>query len=336
MRLIFSAGALALMAMPAHAQSPEEFYKGRTMELVVGTNPGGGYDLYGRLIGRAIGKHIPGAPVVVVKNMPGAGHLKMTNWLYHAAPKDGTVLAATPQSIAIEQALGTEGVQYDARRFTYIGRVAPVVEVTYTWHTSATKTLDDARKRETIMGGSGAASPTVFYLKALNQLAGTRFNVIPSYPSNNDTNLAMLRGEVEGGSKAWASMKVDNADWLREKKVNILVQYADARADDLPDVPLMMELGRNEDERSALRLFALGNAMGRSIMATPGIPADRVAALRKAFMDTMKDPELIAFTSERKIDFGPALTGEELAKLVEQTLAVSPAVVKLAKEARGG
>ena len=146
----------------------------------------------------------------------------------------------------------------------------------------------------------------------------------------------MQRGEVEGGSKAWASMKVDNADWLREKKVNILVQYADARAEDLPDVPLMMELGRNEDERSALRLFALGNAMGRSIMATPGIPADRVAALRKAFNETMSDADLIAFTNERKIDFGPALTGEELEKLVGGHASVSPAVVDLARKARGG
>lgn len=336
MRIAISAAALAAFAAPVCAQSVEEFYKGRTVEMVVGTNPGGGYDLYGRLIGRAIGKHIPGAPAVVVKNMPGAGHLKMTNWLYNVAPKDGTVMGTVPQAIAIEQALGTEGIQYDARKFTWIGRVAPVVEVTYTWHTSPTKTLEDARRRETVMGGSGAASPTVFYLKALNQLAGTKFRIIASYPSNNDTNLAMQRGEVEGGSKAWASMKVDNADWLRDKQVNILVQYAEHRSPDLPDVPLMMELGRNDDERKALQLFAQGNTMGRSIMATPGIPADRVAALRKAFMATMNDPDLIAFTKERKIDFGPALSGQELEKLVEETLAVSPAVVKLAKEARGG
>ncbi len=336
MKIIISAAAMTASLVSAAAQTPEDFYKGKTVELVVGTNPGGGYDLYGRLIGRAIGKHIPGAPVVVVKNMPGAGHLKMANWLYNAAPKDGTVLATAPQAVAIEQAMGTAGIQYDAAKFTWIGRVAPVVEVTYTWHTSQTKTLEDARKRETVMGGSGAASPTVFYLKALNQLAGTNFKIIPSYPSNNDTNLAMQREEIEGGSKAWASMKVDNADWLRDKKVNILVQYADKRSADLPGVPLMMELGRNDDERKALQLFALGNAMGRSIMATPGIPSDRVMALRKAFMDTMKDAELVAFTKERKIDFGPALSGEDLDKLVAQTLAVSPAVVKLAKQARGG
>jgi tripartite-type tricarboxylate transporter receptor subunit TctC len=327
---------IGLVPRSAQAQTPEAFYKGKTIELYVGTDPGGGYDLYARLIARYLGRHMPGGPSIVVKNMPGAGHLRMANWVYGAAPRDGTVIAAAPQSVAIEQVLGTEGVQYDARQFTWIGRVAPVVEVTYTWHTSPTKTLDDARRRETIMGGSGVASPTVFYLKALNQLAGTKFNVIPAFPSNAETNLAMQRGEVEGGSKAWASMKVDNADWLRDGKVNILVQYATSRDKDLPDVPLMMELGRNEDERRALNLFAMGNAMGRSIMATPSIPVDRLAALRRAFAETMSDPELIAFTREKKIDFGPALTGEELQKLVEETLALPTHVIALAKKARGG
>jgi tripartite-type tricarboxylate transporter receptor subunit TctC len=334
--VIYGAIVLGLAGvLPAHAQTPESFYRARTIELYVGTDPGGGYDLYGRLVARYIGKHVPGGPTVIVKNMPGAGHLRMANWVYGGAPRDGTVIATAPQSIAIEQVLGTEGVQYDARKFNWIGRLAPVVEVTYTWHTSPTKTLADARLRETVMGGSGAASPTVFYLKALNQLAGTKFRIIPAYPSNAETNLAMQRGEVEGGSKAWASMKVDNADWLREKKVNILVQYATSRDKDLPDVPLMMELGRNEDERRALNLFAMGNAMGRSIMATPAIPADRLAALQQAFLDAMRDPELVAFAQERKIDLGPVLSGDELKALVEETMSVSPAIVALAKMARG-
>lgn len=214
----------------ANAQAPDSFYKGRPIELHVGAAPGGSYDLYGRLVARYIGKHIPGTPAVVVRNMPGAGGYTMTNWVFNVAPRDGTVLAIAPQAIAIEQALGQSVVQYDARKFTWIGRVAPVVEVTYTWRTSPTKSLADARKHETIMGGSGASSPTSFYLTVLNRLAGTRFKVISSYPSNSDVNLAMMRGEVEGGSKAWASLKVDNADWLRNKQVNILVQYADERA----------------------------------------------------------------------------------------------------------
>lgn len=332
---LMSFTSAGLVATQANSQTPEAFYKTKTIELYVGTDPGGGYDLYGRLVARYMGKHVPGSPTMIVKNMPGAGHLRMTNWVYGAAARDGTVLATAPQSVAIEQLLGTEGVQYDARQFSWIGRVAPVVEVTYTWHTSPTKNLSDAQKRETVMGGSGAASPTVFYLKALNQLAGTNFKIIPAYPSNAETNLAMQRGEVEGGSKAWASMKVDNGDWLREKKVNILVQYATARDADLPDVPLMMELGRTEEERQALNLFAMGNAMGRSIMATPAIPADRLSALQKAFVESMRDPELLSFTQEKKIDVGPILTGNELKALVDETMKVSPKVVALAKAARG-
>ena len=207
------------LAAPALAQSSvEAFYKGRTVELVVGTLPGGGYDLYGRLVARYLGRHIPGQPTVIVRNMPGAGHLRMANWLYNAAPRDGTVLATTPQSIAIEQALGTDGIQYDAGKFTYIGRAAPVVEVTYVWHTSKTQSIADARTRETVMGGSGAASPTVFYLKALNALAGTKFRVVAGFRGVSETELAVQRGEVEGGTKAWASMKVDNAQWLRDKQ----------------------------------------------------------------------------------------------------------------------
>lgn len=320
----------------AAAQSPiEAFYKGRTVEIVIGTVPGGGYDLYGRLLARWLGKHIPGNPTVIVKNMPGAGHLRMTNWLYNAAPRDGTVLATAPQALAIEQALGSDGIQYDAAKFTWIGRIAPVVEVTYTWHTSPTKTLEDARKRVTVMGGSGPTSPTVFYLKALNALAGTKFKIIQGFPGGGATELAMQRGEVEGNTKAWASMKVDNADWLRDKKVNILLQYAHERSPDLPDVPLMAELGKTPGQKAALKLFAMGNAVGRSIMGAPGAPKDRTAALRKAFDETMRDPELVAFARERHIDIGPPLGGAGLAKLVEETLSVSPETAAMVRKARG-
>jgi tripartite-type tricarboxylate transporter receptor subunit TctC len=326
----------AAVAVPAGAQtSVEDFYKGRTVEIVIGTTPGGGYDLYGRLIAHYLGRHIPGNPSVIVKNMPGAGHLRMTNWLFNAAPRDGTVVATAPQALAIEQALGSEGIQYDAAKFTWIGRAAPVVEVTYTWHTSPTKTLEDARRRETVMGGSGPTSPTVFYLKALNALAGTKFKIVSGFPGGAQTELAMQRGEVEGNSKAWASMKVDNAQWLAEKKVNILLQYSLERSPDLPDVPLMAELGTDAAARAALQLFAMGNAMGRSFMASPDIPVERAKALRKAFMDTMRDPELVAFAAQRNIDLGPALDGPGLQQLVDQTLATPPDVAAQVRKARG-
>jgi tripartite-type tricarboxylate transporter receptor subunit TctC len=336
MRWIALLVACLFAAAPADAQSDvEAFYRGRTVEVVIGTVPGGGYDLYGRLLARWLGRHIPGNPAVIVKNMPGAGHLRMTNWLYNVAPRDGTVIATAPQALAIEQALHSEGIQYDAGKFSWIGRIAPVVEITFTWYTSPTKTLDDARRRETVMGGSGPTSPTVFYLKALNALAGTKFKIIQGFPGGGATELAMQRGEVEGNTKAWAAMKVDNADWLRQKKVNLLLQYAQERSPDLPDVPLMAELGRTAGEKAALKLFAMGNAMGRSIMGAPDMPAGRTAALRQAFDDTMQDPELLAFTKARHIDIGPPLNGVGVAKLVEETLSVSPETAAMVKKARG-
>ena len=332
------AGAIFIAStFAAQAADPavEAFYKGRNLELYVGTTPGGGYDLYARIVAKYIGKHVPGNPNVVVKNMPGAGQLTMSNWLYKAAPRDGSVIAMAPQAAAIEQALKSDGIQYDAAQFRYIGRVAPVVEVTYTWGTSPTKTLEDARNRETIMGASGPTSPTYYYLLALNELAGTKFKIVNGYPGGGETNLAMQRGEVEGNSKSWASMKVDNADWLREKKVNILLQYALQRAPDLPDVPLMMELGRTEEARTALKVFAMGNAMGRSIFTAPGLPPERLAALRAAFDATMRDPELLAFTQEKNIDIGPPMGGAELDRLVAETLAFPAAVLATVKKAKG-
>ncbi len=334
---LLTMAVLATAPGAARAADPavEAFYKTRPVELYVGTTPGGGYDLYARVVARFLGKHIPGNPAVVVKNMPGAGQLTMSNWLFRAAPRDGTVIAMAPQAFAIEQALRSDGIQYDAAKFSFVGRVAPVVEITYTWETSPTKTLEDARKRETVMGASGPTSPTFYYLKALNELAGTRFRIVNGYPGGGETNLAMQRGEVEGNSKSWASMKVDNADWLREKKVNLLLQYSLERAPDLPDVPLMMELGRSESDRTALKVFAMGNAMGRSIFTAPGVPPERLAALREAFDATMRDPELIEFTREKNIDIGPPLGGAALDALVAETLAFPQAVLDTVKRAKG-
>ena len=318
----------------AAADPVADFYKGRTVEMYVGTNPGGGYDLYGRLVARHIGSQIPGSPSVIVKNMPGAGHLKMVNWLYNAGQRDGTAIAVAPQAIAIEQALGSDGIQYDARKFNWLGRATPIVEVTFTWHTSPTKTLEDARKRETIMGGSGPTSPTVFYLKLLNGLAGTKFKIIPSYSGTAEVQLGIERGEIEGGSKAWESMKVDNAEWLRDKKVNILLQYAAERAPDLPDVPLLSELGETEADRAALKLYALGNELGRAFMTTPEVPADRVAALRKALLAALDSPGMKAEVQKLKVDIGP-MSGDKVAALIDETLKIPPEIVNRARDARG-
>jgi tripartite-type tricarboxylate transporter receptor subunit TctC len=328
-------GVALAISRGAAADAVGDFFKGRTITYYISTVPGGGYDLYGRLVASYIGRHIPGQPAVVPKNMPGAGGLTMTNWLYNVAPRDGTAIAGPPQALAIEQVLGSKGIQYDAGKFTWIGRAAPVVEVMYTWFTSPTKTFKDAQERETIMGGTGPTSPTITYLKQLNILAGTKFKPIPGFGGTTEVNLAMERGEVEGSIKSWASMKVDNPDWLREHKVNIILQFALDKPSDLSDVPLMMDIGKTEADRQALRFFSAGNAMGRATFGPPALPPDRVAALRAAFMAAMKDPELVAEADKRRIDIGP-LSGEGLQKIVEDTLAVTPEVKARALEARTG
>jgi tripartite-type tricarboxylate transporter receptor subunit TctC len=330
---VIAIGTLSMMPQVTRADSVEDFYKGKTVTYYISTVPGGGYDLYGRLIASYIGRHIPGSPTLVPKNMPGAGGLAMTNWLYNVVPRDGTAIGGPPQALAIEQVLESKGIQYDASKFTWIGRAAPVVEVMYTWFTSPTKTFKQAQERETIMGGTGPTSPTITYLKQLNLLAGTKFKPISGFGGTTEVNLAMERGEVEGSIKSWASMKVDNPDWLRDKKVNIILQFALDKPADLPNVPLMMEIGRTDADKQALKFFSTGNAMGRATFGPPALPPDRVKALRTAFMAMMSDPELIAEAEKRKIDLG-ALSGEGLEKIVDNTLAVTPEVKARAIEAR--
>jgi tripartite-type tricarboxylate transporter receptor subunit TctC len=331
--LAVALAVLSVASQAAWADSVGDFFKGKTVTYYISTVPGGGYDLYGRLTASYIGRHIPGNPTVVPKNMPGAGGLAMTNWLYNVAPRDGTAIGGPPQALAIEQELGSPGIQYDAAKFTWIGRAAPVVEIMYTWFTSPTKTFKDAQMRETVMGGTGPTSPTITYLKQLNLLAGAKFKPISGFGGTSEVNLAMERGEVEGSIKSWASMQTDNADWLRDKKVNLILQFALDKPDELKDVPLMMEIGKTDADKQALKFFSTGNAMGRATFGPPALPADRVTALRTAFMETMTDPELVADAAKRKVDIGP-LSGEGLQKIVDDTLAVPAEVKARAIEAR--
>lgn len=329
--LSLAAALAAGIALAGPAQGAD--FSNKTISLYIGFSPGGGYDLYGRLAARHMGDFISGKPTIVAKNMPGAGGLKMTNWLYNVAPKDGTALGSAPQQLAVEQALGSDGIQYDVRKFTWIGRLTPIVEISYTWHTSKTKSLEDARKFETVMGGSGPTSPTITHLKELNAFAGTKFKPIPGFKGSSEVNLAMQRGEVDGATKSWASAKVSNRDWLEEKKINILVQYAMERAPDLPDVPSMVELGRTDEDRKALEFLAIGNEMGRTVFAPPGLSPDVTATLRDAFDRMAKSEAFKEDTTKRKIETGP-LGGAALEKLVERTLDVSPAIVARVKQTR--
>ena len=323
-----------LASHPAGAQSPDKFFAGKTINIYCGYNPGGSYDLYARMIGRYLGKHIPGNPAVAVQNMPGAGSMKAANFLYHAAPKDGTALGVIVETHPLEQALKNAAVQYDAAQFTYIGRAASSNNVFLVWHTVPVQTLDDVRKREVTIAGTGPGSIAELIPLLTNALAGTKWKVISGYPASNEAMVAMERGEVQASSTSWTAIKVGKKDWLRDKKIRIILQTAPERAHDLPDAPSLTELGNTPEDKQVFDLYASGSAIGRALMGPPEIPTDRVKLLRDAFQATMQDPEFLAEAAKLEVDVEP-LTGEALAALVRKTLAL-PDNVRLRAEAAFG
>jgi tripartite-type tricarboxylate transporter receptor subunit TctC len=317
-------------AQSASAQSPAEFYKGKTVELYIAYSAGGGYDLYARMVARHIGKHIPGNPQVVAKNMEGAGGLRLANWLYQAAPQDGTVIGATSRNIAFEPLIGNKAAQYDSSQFTWLGSANDEVSTCVSWHTSGVATIDDAMKRELIIGAIGTADDTYQYPSLLNHTIDTKFKIVPGYPGNNDISVALERGEVSGRCGwSWSSVKSTRATWLQEKKINILVQVSLSKHPDLPDVPLIMDLAKTDEQRQMFRLIFARQVMGRPFQSTPGVPADRLQVLQTAFMDTMKDPAFLAEADKQKFEITP-VPGPAIEKLVAEILTMPPELAQRA------
>jgi len=328
-RHILSAAVALAVALPgaAAAQSVEQFYKGKTVNLYIGFAAGGSYDYYGRLVARHMGKHLPGQPTVVAQSMPGAGSFKAANYLYAVAPKDGTAIGIVSQTMALEEALKTPGIQYKSADFNWIGRVTNIIEITLTWETSKAKTVQDAMVHETPVASTGPGSPSMGYPLLLNALAGTKFKVITGYPGSTDGMLAMERGEVDGALTSWNTIKVQKQDWLKNKKINLLVQYAHERSPELPNTPTIVELGKSAEDKQMLAFYASGGEIGRSFLATPGIPADRVKALRAAFDATMKDPEFKGEIDRSNSEYNP-LSGEQVQKLIAEMAKAPPAMVE--------
>jgi len=327
------ATAFLAIAAPARADSVADFYRGKRINLVIGFGTGGGYDTYARLLARFIGEHIPGNPGVVAQNMPGAGSRGAANWLYRVAPKDGTVIATLGQGTATDQALGQPGIQFDARRFNWIGNMVVVNNILFVSAATGVKTIEDAKKKPLSIGASGGSSPSVLYPQVSNNLFGTKFKSVSGYPGGGDINLAVERGEVDGrGSDSWASIKATNPGWLADKKVNILFQVGPRREADLPDVPLWSDLGQNDEQRQILDVLSGDVAVGRPILTAPDVPAERVGALRQAFDETMKDPKFLAAAEQANMYFNP-IGGEELQRIVGRILNPSPEVMAKVKNA---
>jgi tripartite-type tricarboxylate transporter receptor subunit TctC len=311
--------ALCVMSSLSYGQTAEEFYRGKNMDFIIGFSVGGGYDLYARTVARFIGDHIPGKPKVVPKNMIGAGSRVAAAYVYGVAPKDGLTLATADQSIPLEQSLGDKGISFDARQFTWIGN--PIVDnnVIATWYTAGVKTIDDARQREVTMGATGY-NTSAQYPQVSNSLLGTKFKIIMGYPGGAEVNLAMENGEVAGrGSNSWASYKATKPEWVRDHKLDILFQIGLKKASDLQDVPLLMDLGTNEEDRAALKLVSAPPSIGRPVFSTPNVPQERTKALRAAFDEMVKDPAFLADAKTLNLDIDP-ISGEELQRIVEDII----------------
>jgi len=306
---------------PARSQQAvEDFYRGKQLDMVIGYSPGGTYDLYARLVARFLGNYIPGKPNIVPRNMPGAGSRSATKWVYSIGPKDGTVLATSDQSLAVEQTMGDKQLDIDTTKLVYIGNPNADNNSTACWYTSGLKTIEDAKKRQVVVGATGGSTSSQ-YPKAMNALIGTKFKIIIGYPGGNDINLAMEKGEVDGrGSNAWGAWKSTRPDWLRDKKINILVQIGLTKAPDLPDVPLLMDLASNADDRAIFKLLSASSTIGRPVFTSPGVPADRVKALRDAFDAMVKDPVFLAEAANEHFDINP-VSGEDMQKIVVDIVA---------------
>ncbi len=312
----------------ARAQSVEQFYRGKTISMIVPADPGGSYDLHTRVIARHIAKFIPGSPTVIVQNMQGAGGLRAINYLYERAPQDGTVLGMPVQENLIADVLGGADVRYRVAEFNWIGRLATSVDLIVVWHTTGVKTIEDARRIPVAFGATGPASGTTVYPTMLKNMFGAKFSVTPGY-KHTEMLLAMERGETAGVHTSWTTLRGLRPDWISEHKVNFLVHIAD-KVPELAGVPTLVELGRTPEEKQVLAIFSSAGAIGRSVALPPHVPVARVAALRAAFDVMVEDTDFRADVERSHAEFGP-MSGAALQKLIADSRNVSPAVLERAR-----
>lgn len=326
------AAVLVLSTLPAHAQS---FYEGKTITLVTSTGAGGTYDVTARLIARHMPRFIPGKPAMIVQNMPGGGNVLATNFMYTIAPKDGTTIATVHNAMPVHQALGGQGVRFDAGKFEWLGSTGAENEVILAWHTAGLRTFEDLKKREVILGGTGAGSGIVIMPRLMNALLGTRFKIVTGYKSSEDINIAMQRGEVEARAFSLISITAQRGDWLRDNKITILAQVGAARAHEIPTVPLVTELAKTDEDRQVFKLVSASPALGRPYVAPPGVPADRLAILRQALAATFKDKTFLAEADKLRLDIDP-ISAQDVIQLVRETVNAPANVVAKAKAAIEG
>jgi len=320
--------ALALTCLAAGAQA-QDFYKGRTVTFVIGFGVGNGYDTYSRAVARNIGKHLPGRPNVVVQNMPGAGSITAINHLANIAPKDGASLGMIDQAAGLTQMLDPKAFQADVTKFNWIGRVTDNAAVVFAWHDAPVKKMEDAFEKELIIATAGQNSRMLTAL--MRNMMGFRMRAISGYAGPQESNLAMERGEIHALTQPWPVLRAEKPDWLRQKKINVLVQVSVDPHPELADTPLLATYARNDEERAIVEFLAGNSRVGRAVTSPPGQPAERVTDLRRAFMATMKDEAFLSEMARINLDIAP-MSGEDLQSLIERTAAVPPHIVEKAKK----
>jgi tripartite-type tricarboxylate transporter receptor subunit TctC len=332
------AALTAIFAAPffgtgARADAVADFYTGKTMIIIVGADTGGGYDAQARLMSRHLGRFIPGQPAMIVQNMPGAGSLIAANNLYNTAPKDGTVIGLLQRGVLSSKFTNPGGVRFDLAKFNWVGNLSSETAVVVAWHTTPLKTLQDVLNQEMLVAGTGATIDTETTPRLLNALIGTKFRVISGYSGTADAVLAMERGEVHGiGDWSWSNVKTRRPDYLRDKKIRVLLQVATEKLPDLPDVPLAMDFVKNDADNKIMELFLAQKSAARPVVAPPGVPADRMAAIRAAFDKMIADPEFLKDAAAQKLELDPA-PASEIEKVIKLFASTPEDVGQRLKEA---
>jgi tripartite-type tricarboxylate transporter receptor subunit TctC len=328
-RLLVALCALVSAGVPpAKADAIADFYKGRTVTVVVSSSAAGGYDTIARAVARYMGKHMPGNPAFIVRNMPGAGGMTATNFLYNNADKDGSVIGLVQNNTPFEPLFGTKEARYDPVKFNWLGSPSSETAMVLLWHAVPVNSIEELKTREVAVGVSGANSTPAFFTRLLNATLGTKMKPINGYPGQNDVLLAMERRELDGHPSAFfSSVRSTRPSWLRDKTAKAIVQYGPEKLGELPDVPFAPDLVSNDDDKLVMQAAFAPLALGRPFLMPPGIPAERVAALRKAFAATMADPEFLAEGERMGLGLNAPRTGEQIQEVMERAYQSPPRVL---------
>jgi tripartite-type tricarboxylate transporter receptor subunit TctC len=333
---ILHGSAVALFAMavfataPVDAESVADFYRGRSVDFVVGSGAGGGYDIYARLLARRMGEHIPGKPTLIVKNVVGGGGIRASNLLYNVSPRDGSVIATVSRAMITAPVLGIEAAKFDANMFTWFGNLTGEDSVCVAWHTAQVKTWDDLKKTKLIVGTAAPGTSTYTFPALLKNMFGARFDLVTGYPDASQTVLAMERGEVQGICQTYSTIKATHPSWIKDGTVNVLTVVGLRRNAELPDVPAAAEFATTKEQQRIIKLVLGPELIGRTVFAPPALPSDRVAALREAFMATTKDRQFLADAARQNLEIAPT-GGQEIQELVADILSAPPDMVTKAK-----